>query len=84
MPLVHRTRVTPVKRMDRPERDGALVLSRRIGERIVMRDANGLKITVGIGDIHNGKIRLAIVAPASVIVHREEIDREIHPEDYGS
>ena len=46
-----------------------LVLSRRVGERIVI-DGN---ITVTVVEIQGGKIRLGIEAPKEVPVWREEI-----------
>jgi len=46
-----------------------LVLSRRIGERIVIDD----KITVIVVDIRGGQIRLGIEAPKEIPVWREEV-----------
>jgi carbon storage regulator len=46
-----------------------LVLSRRIGERIVIDD----RITVTVVEIKGGKIRLGIEAPKEVPVWREEL-----------
>jgi carbon storage regulator len=46
-----------------------LVLSRKIGERIVIDD----RIVVTIVEIRGGKIRLGIEAPKEVPVWREEL-----------
>jgi carbon storage regulator len=46
-----------------------LVLSRRIGERIVIDD----KITVTVVEIRGGQIRLGIEAPKEIPVWREEM-----------
>lgn len=46
-----------------------LVLSRKIGEKIMIGD----DIVVTIVDIDNGKVRLGIDAPREVPVYREEI-----------
>jgi carbon storage regulator len=46
-----------------------LVLSRRLGEKIVIAD----NITITVIDIDRGKIRLGIEAPRSVPVYRQEL-----------
>jgi carbon storage regulator len=46
-----------------------LVLSRKLGERICIAD----NIEVTIVEIKHGKVRLGIVAPSEVAVHRKEI-----------
>jgi carbon storage regulator len=51
-----------------------LVLSRKVGERIVVSDC-GLAITVLA--VEGNTIRLGICAPAEIAVYREEIWREI-------
>ena len=49
-----------------------LVLSRRIGEEIVIAD----NIRVKVVAVHGNRVRLGIVAPQEVTVHREEIHRQ--------
>jgi len=51
-----------------------LVLSRRINERIVL----GPNITVMVVSISGDKVRLGIVAPKEIEVHREEVWLSIH------
>jgi carbon storage regulator len=46
-----------------------LVLSRKIGETIVIGD----NIRVTIVEVRGGKVRIGIAAPADVIVDRQEI-----------
>jgi len=46
-----------------------LVLSRKLGEKIVIGD----DITLTVVDIDGGKVRLGIEAPRKVPVHREEV-----------
>ena len=46
-----------------------LVLSRRVGERLVI-DA---KITVTVIEVRGGQIRLGIEAPPEIAVRREEV-----------
>ena len=46
-----------------------LVLSRRIGERLVIDD----RITVTVVEIRGGQIRLGVEAPKEVPVRREEL-----------
>ncbi len=62
-----------------------LVLSRRIGEEIVIGDAT---IRITVVDLGRNRVRLGIDAPENVVVDREEIHRlwkEFHsdsiPED---
>ena len=49
-----------------------LVLSRRIGEAIVISD----QVIVRVTEVRGKRVRLAIAAPAAVPVHREEIQRQ--------
>ena len=46
-----------------------LVLSRKVGEKIVIAD----KIVITVVSMHNGKVRLGIEAPKDVHVMREEL-----------
>ena len=50
-----------------------LVLSRQIGERVII-DGN---IEVTIVEIRADRVKLGIVAPPEVAVHREEVFRRI-------
>jgi carbon storage regulator len=50
-----------------------LVLSRKQGQEIVV----GSGITVTVLAVSGGRVRLGIVAPAEVPIHREEIQRRI-------
>lgn len=50
-----------------------LVLTRRIGERIYLGD----DITVMVAEVDRGEVRIGIIAPREVPVHREEICRRI-------
>lgn len=56
-----------------------LVLSRKIGEKLLIGD----NIEVVVVDIDRGKVRLGIVAPREVLVLREEIkvqtDKDVSP-----
>ncbi len=51
-----------------------LVLSRKKDESIVIND----DIVITIVEIRGDKVRLGIVAPKDVAVHREEVYRAIH------
>jgi len=46
-----------------------LVLSRKLGEKIVISD----EIEVTIEDIRGGKVRVGIKAPRDIAVHRSEV-----------
>jgi carbon storage regulator len=50
-----------------------LVLSRRVGESIVI----GEDITVTVLEVRGDVVRVGVNAPRSVTVHREEIIREL-------
>jgi carbon storage regulator len=52
-----------------------LVLSRKLGERIVIGD----RIVVTVVRLENGQVRLGIEAPREIAVFREEIDPRLHP-----
>ena len=54
-----------------------LVLSRRIGEEIVIDE----HIVITIVEIRGDKVRLGIVAPKEVPVHRQEVYDAIHGKD---
>lgn len=50
-----------------------LVLSRKLGERIVI----GEGITVTVVAVHGNRVRLGFNAPAEVPIHREELQQQI-------
>ncbi len=50
-----------------------LVLSRKLGESLVI--GNGIRVVV-LGTV-GGRVKLGIVAPADVPVHRDEIQQRI-------
>ena len=50
-----------------------LILSRRVGESIYIGD----EIRVVLTSVHNGQIRVGILAPHDIAVHREEIYNRI-------
>jgi len=52
-----------------------LVLSRKLGERIVIGD----RIVVTVMRLENGQVRLGIEAPREIAVFREEIAPRLHP-----
>ena len=49
-----------------------LILSRREGERIVV-DAGTWQIEVQVLRAGNGRVRLGVVAPRNIAVHRQEV-----------
>lgn len=53
-----------------------LILTRRVGETIVIND----DIRVTILGIKGGQVRLGVEAPSNVAVHREEIHQRIKAE----
>ena len=53
-----------------------LVLSRKVGERIVIGDT----VVVQVLAVRRGQIRLGISAPASVSIRREELPRHAPPD----
>src|SRR4051794_366078 len=61
----------------KPPRKGSsmLVLSRKLGEKIVIGD----RIVVTVVKLDNGQVRLGIEAPREVAVFREEIAPRLHP-----
>jgi carbon storage regulator len=54
-----------------------LVLSRKKNESIVIND----DITVTVVEIRGDKVRLGIVAPKEIPVHRQEVHDAIHGKD---
>ncbi len=54
-----------------------LVLSRRVGESIVI----GNEVTVTVLEVRGDQIRIGIDAPRSVQVHREEVFRQLEAEN---
>lgn len=53
-----------------------LVLHRRPGQRIMIQTGSGL-ITIVVGAKIDGKVKLAIDAPAVIPIHREEVYQRI-------
>ncbi len=58
-----------------------LVLTRYAGERIRMTTASGEEIWITITEVERGKCRLAIEAPRTITIQREELlpPSERHP-----
>ena len=54
-----------------------LILTRKLGQSITIGD----DIKVTILDIHGKQVRLGVVAPQKVVVHREEIYQKIQEEN---
>ena len=54
-----------------------LVLSRKIGEQIVI----GRGVTVVVLEVNGQRVRLGIVAPDEVPIHREEVFQRIQHEN---
>lgn len=54
-----------------------LVLSRKIGEKIVITQTDGKPITVMVVSIERGKVRLGVDAPREVTIYRSEIQDQI-------
>lgn len=50
-----------------------LILSRKIGEELVIKDDIRIKVI----DIQGGRVRLGFAAPPEVIIHREELYEKI-------
>ena len=49
-----------------------LVLSRKVGEKIVIPDCG---VTLTVLGVRGNRVRLGIAAPADTVVHREEVWR---------
>lgn len=59
-----------------------LVLSRFIGEKIVLRLEDGRELVVAVADVDRGKVRIGVEAPRSVVIFRSELrDSYAPPED---
>jgi len=54
-----------------------LILTRRTGESLIIGD----DVTVTVIDIKGNQIRLGIVAPQEISVHRKEIQQRIQQEE---
>lgn len=58
------------------QRESGLVLSRRVGETTMIGDS----IAVEVVDARAGTVRLRVIAPRSISVHRDEVYRSIRAE----
>lgn len=56
---------------------GRLILGRRVGESLKIND----DITVTVIEVRGGQVRLSIVAPKWVRVHRQEVWERIQEEN---
>ena len=54
-----------------------LILTRRVGETLVIDDA----IEVTVLGVKGNQVRLGIKAPKDVTIHREEVYQRIHQDD---
>ena len=50
---------------------GRLILSRKVGEEIMIGD----HITISVVEIQHGRVRIGIIAPRHIPVHRQEVYR---------
>jgi carbon storage regulator len=57
-----------------------LILSRKRSEEIVIND----NITIVVAEIHRGMVRLGIVAPKEIPIHRKEVQDKIHRDEPGT
>jgi carbon storage regulator len=57
-----------------------LILTRRVGETIVITGADGTEIRVTVLGVHGNQVRIGTAAPKNVTVHREEIHQRIQRE----
>jgi carbon storage regulator len=57
-----------------------LILTRRIGETIRI----GQEVSVTVLDIRGNQVRMGILAPNAVPVHREEVFRRIAAEEHST
>ena len=61
-----------------------LVLSRRIGESVVIGDGSPEAITVTVLEVRGDVVRIGIDAPRSVAVHRAELLAELADANTGA
>ena len=59
-----------------------LVLSRKCGERIVV-SLKGEAVTIEIMKVRGSRVRVGVVAPTHVAVHREEVWNRLDTERVG-
>jgi carbon storage regulator len=64
------------KRDSRNRRIGMLILTRRIGETLMVGD----EVTITVLGVKGNQVRLGVNAPRDVAVHREEIYQRIQDE----
>lgn len=57
----------------------SLLLTRRVGETIMI----GSDVTVKVMAVNGGQVRMAIVAPKTVRVDREEVRKRIDAENFA-
>lgn len=60
-----------------------LVLTRRVGERLILTDPEGRQVTFIILSDRDNQIRIGIEAPRDIEIHREEIYDRIQREGFN-
>jgi carbon storage regulator len=58
-----------------------LVLSRKVGETIVITAPDGTQIVLMLVEVRVDKARIGIAAPTTYTIHREEIQQRISAND---
>lgn len=67
----------PAGLLDRPEERGMLILTRRVGETVMI----GNDVTVTVLGVKGNQVRIGVNAPKEIAVHREEIFERIKREE---
>lgn len=62
--------------MSKSQKNGMLILSRRIGESLMIGD----DVVINVLGVNGNQIRIGVEAPRNVEVHREEIYERIQAE----
>jgi carbon storage regulator len=75
LPFVRKTRKTKFSK----EQNDMLILTRRVGETLMIGDA----VSVTVLGVKGNQVRIGINAPKDVAVHREEIFQRIKREQGG-
>lgn len=63
---------------------GMLVLTRKLGEKIILTLADGIRAELVVLEVRSGQVKIGIDAPRSIGINRAEIQSRIDRQEHNA